>query len=41
LSKTQAGEFHGHVRTWDTLTQPMKNALIKNGCVKSSGKIIK
>jgi len=33
-------KFHGHTRTWNELTQKMKNALIKTGQVTNKGKII-
>jgi RHS repeat-associated protein len=35
------GTFHGHVRTWEQLTQEMKNVLIKTGEVTRTGKIIR
>ncbi len=35
------GIFHGHVRTWDQLTQEMKDALIKAGLVDKKGRPIK
>ena len=35
------GVFHGHVRSWDELTQEMKNALIKAGLVDKKGRPIK
>ncbi|RKM35960.1 adhesin, partial [Moraxella catarrhalis] len=31
--------YHGHVRTWDELTQEMKNVLINNGLSNKKGKI--
>ena len=39
FDETTPGVFHGHVRTWETLTQPMKNALINSGLVNRHGKI--
>ena len=39
FDETTSGVFHGHVRTWSQLTQPMKNALIDAGYVTSRGKI--
>lgn len=33
------GKFHGHVRTWQQLTQEMRNALVKTGLVSPNGKI--
>jgi hypothetical protein len=39
FDQTSPGKFHGHVRTWQQLTQEMKNALVKSGLVSSSGKI--
>lgn len=33
------GQFHGYSVTWDQLTQPQKNALIKTGQVNVGGKI--
>ena len=41
LDQTTPGTYHGHVRTWEELTQTMKNVLIKAGKVTSKGKIIK
>lgn len=32
--------YHGHVRSWQELTQEMKNTLIKNGVTDNKGKII-
>lgn len=39
--KTIGREFHGHIRTWNELTQFMKNTLINKGLVRRSGKIIR
>ena len=39
FDETSTGIYHGHVRSWQELTQPMKNALIKNGLVNRHGKI--
>ncbi len=33
-------KFHGHVRTWEELTQEMKNALIRAKLVNIKGKIL-
>lgn len=33
--------FHGHVRSWDELSQAQKNALVKAGLTNRRGKIIK
>lgn len=35
------GIFHGHVRSWDELSNKMKAELIKAGMVNKKGKIIK
>jgi len=40
LDRTSEGLWHGHVRTWDNLTQGMRNALIRNGVTTSRGKVI-
>jgi hypothetical protein len=40
LDETTPGVFHGHVRTWDQLTTPMKDALQKAGLVNKKGKIL-
>ena len=34
------GRYHGYAVTWDQLTQPQKNALIKSGQVNVRGKIL-
>src|SRR5262249_464701 len=34
-----SGIFHGHVRSWNELTQEMKNALVKSGFTTAKGKI--
>ena len=41
LDKTLEGIYHGHVRSWSELLEPMKNALIKAGLVNQAGKILK
>ena len=42
LDRTQVGQglWHGHVRTWDQLTQNMRNALTSNGITSNRGKLI-
>jgi RHS repeat-associated protein len=39
FDETRAGKFHGHARSWQQLTQEMKNALVKSGMASRSGKI--
>ena len=39
FDQTSPGKFHGHVRSWQQLTQEMKNAVVKSGLASSSGKI--
>lgn len=39
LDKTQEGEYHGHVREWNQLSENMKNVLRKSGKVNKKGKI--
>jgi hypothetical protein len=39
LDQTLNGTYHGHVRSWNGLTQPMKNALIDAGMATRKGKI--
>jgi len=39
FDQTSPGKFHGHVRSWQQLTQEMKNVLVKSGLASSSGKI--
>ena len=39
FDKTIDNVYHGHVRTWDELTQEMKNVLINNGLSNKKGKI--
>jgi hypothetical protein len=34
-----AGIFHGHVRSWNQLSQEMKNALYESGLTTKKGKI--
>lgn len=41
FDNTIANTYHGHVRSWQELTQEMKNSLIKNGIVDKKGQIIK
>jgi len=43
FDETHPGQkvFHGHVRTWDQLTQEMKNALQRAGLVDKRGRLIK
>jgi hypothetical protein len=40
FDQTSAGIFHGHVREWKDLTQPMKNALRRAGIVNARGRIL-
>lgn len=40
LDQTQAGQWHGHVRTWEELTPEMQRALIDQGVVDRKGKPI-
>jgi hypothetical protein len=40
FDETRAGIFHGHVRTWEQLTQAMQNALREAGLATARGKII-
>ncbi|WP_314062540.1 hypothetical protein [uncultured Vagococcus sp.] len=39
LDKTVTGQFHGHVRSWEELSEKMKAVLIKTGKVNKKGKI--
>ncbi|KAB1438062.1 hypothetical protein [Candidatus Galacturonibacter soehngenii] len=41
FDETTKGVFHGHVRSWSELSEPMKAALKKAGMVTKKGKIIK
>jgi hypothetical protein len=41
FDNTIKNTYHGHVRTWNELTQEMKNTLIKNGVTDKKGKVIK
>jgi len=34
------GQFHGHIRTWDELSQRMQSALRREGYVNRAGRII-
>jgi hypothetical protein len=40
LDQTSAGKFHGHVRSWDQLTDQRRNALIKNNLADKRGNIL-
>ena len=40
FDETTKGVFHGHVRSWNELSEPMKAALRKAGMVTKKGKII-
>ena len=40
FDRTLNDTFHGHVRSWDTLNNDMKNILIKNKLVDKNGKIL-
>jgi hypothetical protein len=40
LDDTNDGTYHGHIRTWDQLTQEMKNALANSGLIDNKGRII-
>lgn len=40
LDRTQDGRYHGHTRTWDELTPPMKRTLIKNKVTNHRGKFL-
>ena len=40
IDDTNTGKYHGHVRTWDQLTQAMKNALVEDGLIDKKGRII-
>jgi hypothetical protein len=40
LDRTGGDEWHGHVRTWDQLTQEQKNTLYNNGITNRKGKPI-
>jgi hypothetical protein len=40
LDRTSEGRFHGHVRTWDQLTDQQRNALIRNNLTDKRGNII-
>ena len=37
LDQTSKGKFHGHVRTWDQLTDQQRNALIQGGFTDKRG----
>ena len=39
FDETGSGVYHGHVRTWEQLTQEMKNVLINNGTHDRKGKV--
>ena len=40
FDETTSGIFHGHVRSWNELSESMKAALRKEGMVNKKGKII-
>lgn len=40
FDETTSGIFHGHVRSWNELSETMKAALRKAGMVNKKGKII-
>jgi len=40
LDRTKDGVWHGHARSWDQLTQNMRNTLVKSGVADLRGKII-
>lgn len=40
FDETTSGIFHGHVRSWNELSETMKAALRKAGMVNKRGKII-
>jgi len=40
FDETTSGSFHGHVRSWNELSEAMKVALRKAGMVNKKGKII-
>jgi hypothetical protein len=40
FDSTNNGTYHGHTRTWNELTQEMKNALINNGQATTKGVIV-
>lgn len=40
FDQTRSGVFHGHVRSWDELDQPMKNTLQRAGTVDGRGRIL-
>lgn len=39
FDQTREGVFHGHVRTWQELTQEIQNVLIDAGKVTAKGRI--
>ena len=39
LDETTPGVYHGHVRSWDELSNPMKSVLRKNGMVDNKGRV--
>lgn len=41
FDETTSGIFHGHVRSWNELSEQMKASLRKAGMVNKKGKIIK
>lgn len=38
-TSVEQGSWHGHVRTWEGLSQAMKNVLIRNGITDSRGRV--
>lgn len=40
LDQTSKGKFHGHVRSWDQLTDQMRNSLIKNKMTDRHGNML-
>ena len=41
LDQTSKGKYHGHVRSWDQLTDQQRNALIRSHLTDQRGNIIK
>jgi hypothetical protein len=41
LDQTSPGKFHGHVRTWDQLTDRQRDTLVRNKLTDKRGNIIK
>jgi hypothetical protein len=40
IDDTNDGMYHGHVRTWNQLTQEMKTVLLQDGFISKTGRII-